>query len=275
MSSSPGRPTQPIPRESWQKWAAPVAFAPDSRLLATTPTLDHVQLLDLETRQEVATLSAADAPLVEGLCFRPDGHQLALAGQDHTIWLWNLDVLRRDLRGLGLDWDQTTETPALPAIVPCVRVFTDILEAECLPFATREGSRCAAQDMERWGREKWSGGKQLFCQTEAGGFVELEIEAPQAGAYTLAVSLTRAPNYGRVEVALDGRRVGPVFDGFAAEVTPPTRLPLGRVELGEGSHRLRFTAVGKNTRATGFAMGIDCLELRPVPVENHRVSPGT
>jgi hypothetical protein len=122
--------------------------------------------------------------------------------------------------------------------------------------------------MNTWGREKWSNGKQLFCQTEAGGFVELEIQVPQSGAYTLDVSLTRAPNYGRVEVTLDGQRVGPDFDGFAAKVTPPTRVSLGCCELSKGSHRVRFTAVGKNMQATGCAIGIDCLELRPAQIKN-------
>src|SRR5262249_24449414 len=136
-------------------------------------------------------------------------------------------------------------------------------------------SRCAAQDMQRWGRENWSSGKQLFCQAEAGGFVELEILAPQDGAYTLAVSLTRAPHYGRVEGTLDGQRVGPALDRFAGERPPPTRGPLGRVELREGSHRLRFTAVGKHAHATGYAIGIDCLDLRPVETENHAVPPGS
>jgi hypothetical protein len=87
--------------------------------------------------------------------------------------------------------------------------------------------------------------------------------------------LTRAPGYGRVEVTLDGRRVGTTFDGFAGEVIPPTRVPLGCVELSEGSHRLRFTALGKNTRATGCAMGIDCLELRPVRIEDRTAWPGS
>jgi hypothetical protein len=264
----------PIPRESWQKWGAPVAFAPDCRLLATTPTLDHVQLFDLETRQEVATLSAADAPFVERLNFRSDGHQLALAGRDHTLWLWNLHTIRTYLRDMGLDWDQMSGPPALPQAVPSVRVFTDVIEAECLLFATREGTVCKMQNMDAWGREKWSNGKQLFCQTDAGGYVELQIEVPLTGAYTLALSLTQAPSYGQAAVTLDGQRVGPDFDGFAEKVTPPTRLPLGRIELSEGRHWLRLTAAGKNTQSTGFALGIDCLELRPVQAAPRVVSPG-
>jgi hypothetical protein len=264
-------PAPPLLRERWQSWATPIAFAPDSRLLATTPTLDRVQLFDLETSQELATLSADDGPFVETLCFRPDGHQLALAGHDLTLWLWNLHSLRKSLRELGLDWDQETGTPTPPKSVPYIHVFPDIIEAECLPYATSEGSRCVLQFMNPWGREKWSNGKQLYCQTEAGGFVELELQVPQRGTYTLDVSLTRAPNYGRVEVTLDGRRVGPDFDGFAAKVAPPTRVSLACVELSKGSHRLRFAAVGKNTQAIGCAIGIDCLELRPAhrPSELH------
>jgi hypothetical protein len=93
--------------------------------------------------------------------------------------------------------------------------------------------------------------------------VELEIDAPQDGAYDLAISLTRAPDYCLVEMTLDGRKLGPAFDGFAPTVTPPTRVPLGRVELKRGNHRLRLTAAGKNSQATGCVLGIDCLELRP------------
>src|SRR5262249_32979966 len=147
------------------------------------------------------------------------------------LWLWNLHALRKALWDLGLDWDQVTGTPAPPQSVPTVRVFADLIEAECLPFVTSEGSRCATEHMDPWGRERWGNGKQLFCRTEAGGYVELEIDVPRAGAYSLAVSLTKAPDYGQVEVTLDGQRVGPDFDGFAEKVTPPTRVPLGRVVL--------------------------------------------
>jgi hypothetical protein len=146
-----------------------------------------------------------------------------------------------------------------------MRVFPDTVEAECLPVIAAGGGQPKVQDTTPWGRERWSNGKQLFCQTEAGGFVELEVEAPQSGPYTLAVSLTRAPDYGRVEVTLDGQRVGEAFDGFAEAVTPPTRVPLGHIELSRGSHRLRFTAVGKNPKATQCYLGVDCLELLPAP----------
>src|SRR5262249_40206241 len=234
----------------------------------------RIQLFDLDVRQEVGTLSAADAPFIESLCFRPDGGQLAVAGQDHTVRLWNLHALREHLRALGLDWGPPAEPPRpLPDAVTRVRVFPDTMEAECLPVTAAGGGSYVVQDTTPWGRERWSNGKQLLCQAEAGGFVELEVEAPQSGAYTLAVSLTQAPESGVVEVTLDGRRVGAAFDGFAQEVTPPTRVALGRAELSAGSHKLRFTAVGKNARATGCAMGIDCLELRPVQSEPPSPSP--
>jgi hypothetical protein len=40
-------------------------------------------------------------------------------------------------------------------------------------------------------------------------------------------------------------------------------VELGRVELQQGDHRVRFAALDRNRQSTGFAMGIDCLELRP------------
>jgi hypothetical protein len=35
------------------------------------------------------------------------------------------------------------------------------------------------------------------------------------------------------------------------------------VELGEGGHRLHFTAVDKNLKSANYHMGIDCIQLTP------------
>jgi hypothetical protein len=40
-------------------------------------------------------------------------------------------------------------------------------------------------------------------------------------------------------------------------------VSFGTVELSRGKHRIRFTAVARNAKATNYFMGIDRLRLKP------------
>jgi tetratricopeptide (TPR) repeat protein len=139
-----------------------------------------------------------------------------------------------------------------------------LYEGEDLKVLAAAGCRdVVVQDMEPFGRADWSNGKQLFCHASQKGFVELQVDVPETSRYTLEVRLTRAPDFGRIEVALDGRKKGAVFDGYDERVGPAAPIRLGTVELRKGSHRLRFTAVDKNPRSSDFFMGIDWVKLSP------------
>jgi hypothetical protein len=114
------------------------------------------------------------------------------------------------------------------------------------------------------GPGQWSNGRQLFCRARQGGYVELALDVARAGEYALDIYFTRAPDYGRVEVSVDGKPVGAVFDGFHANVVPSGKIPFGHLALAAGRHRLRFRVVGKHGESTGYYLGIDCLVLMPV-----------
>lgn len=116
-----------------------------------------------------------------------------------------------------------------------------------------------------WGAEKWGGGMQRFCRAEPGGYVVLRMDVTQAGRYGLALYFTRAPDYANLEVSLDGKRIGEQFNGYDPGVVPSGQLEFGTVDLREGGHILRFRAVGKDLKSTGYFMGIDSVELRPEP----------
>jgi serine/threonine protein kinase/Flp pilus assembly protein TadD len=137
------------------------------------------------------------------------------------------------------------------------------IEAEQLKVLSSNNCLACPQDMEPYGGALWSDGQQLFCRAANGGHVEVELRPPRAGSYQLDIYFTRAPDFGMVEVRLDGQKIGGALDGYAVQVEPSGRVEFGRVELGNGPHRLRFTAMGKQPRSTGYNMGIDVLELRP------------
>jgi hypothetical protein len=143
-------------------------------------------------------------------------------------------------------------------------ILQDVYEAENLTVVACSGERRFAQDMESRGRERWSSGHHLFCRTRKDGYVEFAVDLPRAGRYRLDVWLTKSWDYGVVEVSLDGRKVGVTFDGYHDDVLPPDKGECGVFDLCEGSHRLRFTVVDRNTKSRDYYMGIDCLRLTPV-----------
>jgi serine/threonine-protein kinase len=78
----------------------------------------------------------------------------------------------------------------------------------------------------------------------------------------LDIAFARAGDYGIAAVSLDGKRVGRAFDGYHEFVSPSGLVAFGVMQLSEGRHRLRFTAVDKNPKSKGCFMGIDYLTLR-------------
>jgi WD40 repeat protein len=107
---------------SWQRSGAPVpahpasnyrflAFSPDSRVMALVKDGRAIQLLDPSTGQPLATLEAPDASFIFALCFTPDGSLLAALEGDQQVQLWDLRLIREQLKQMNLDWD-------LPAYLP-------------------------------------------------------------------------------------------------------------------------------------------------------------
>jgi len=146
------------------------------------------------------------------------------------------------------------------------------VEAESLEVKEKRNCREGVQPMAPWGADRWSGGAQLFCGFQSDGSITLRLPVAQAGRCRLDLYLTRAPDFGRIQVLLDGKRIGKPFDAYAPLVMPSGRIALGRINLTVGTHELRFDVVGKNRASTNFYFGIDCIE--PVPVgEKECVAP--
>jgi signal transduction histidine kinase len=93
------------------------AFARDGALMAIARSQDAVQLLDVVSGEEIATLAAPDPLAITGLRLSADGSTLAVPGPDARIQLWDLRALRGELAKLGLDWGAPLRGPTvLPAI---------------------------------------------------------------------------------------------------------------------------------------------------------------
>jgi eukaryotic-like serine/threonine-protein kinase len=106
-----------------------MVFSRDGKMLAIVHLPRLVKLIDPSTGRELATLDTPNLQNVGWLRFSPDGSQLAITDWNHTIHLWDLRLVRRQLAAMGLDWDLSPYPPAPARLAP------KPLSAAVLPLA--------------------------------------------------------------------------------------------------------------------------------------------
>jgi serine/threonine protein kinase/WD40 repeat protein/Tfp pilus assembly protein PilF len=89
-----------------------MAFSPDSNFLAVSDFQGLVRLIHVPSGRKLARLEAPYPAIIFWLAFSPDGTQLAAATMNHTVQLWDLRAIRRQLAALELDWDLLPYPPA-------------------------------------------------------------------------------------------------------------------------------------------------------------------
>ena len=146
---------------------------------------------------------------------------------------------------------------------PHSEVPLERFEAESAPVLASGHCRWKVQDMAPYEGAMWSKGKQLLCQAEMGGFIELAMNVHKSGVYRLRALATAAPDFGTIRVALDGRLLAPQFDLYCGRVSPSGSLELGNFTFVAGQHRIRFVSSGKNPASAGHFFGVDAMDLLP------------
>lgn len=234
--------------------------------MAVVNAAQFITLYDVASGTELASLTPADPQNLCAPSFSPDGAVLAVGAEDHTVQIWDVRKLRNELSALDLDWELPSypARPAAVAKIPPLFVANGLVEAECLEVVSHDHCEYSVEDMRPLRPKQWSSRKQLACSAEPGGFVELELPVSTTGQFLLEVGLTKGPEYGLVQVRLDGAPIGEVIDTFDPEIRPMGLTRLETVDLRPGSHRIGFAAVGKNPQATDHKIGIDTLKLSPV-----------
>ena len=80
----------------------------------------------------------------------------------------------------------------------------------------------------------------------------------------MSVVLTKARDYGIVQLYLDGKKAGEPIDLYNPDVVPTEPIPLGVHRLGEGPHKLTVEIVGANPQALkAYMFGISHISFKP------------
>ena len=138
------------------------------------------------------------------------------------------------------------------------------LEAETLlPSAQATHGKVGVQRMTDFGNV-WGGNEQLFWEVgQPGAQLRVEPKVPRAGRYEVFVAFTKAPDFGLLEASFDGGSAITI-NGYGKDVTRDRAL-LGMFDLTAGPHQLLLAISGRDRLSTGFRVGIDRIELKPVP----------
>jgi hypothetical protein len=167
-------------------------------------------------------------------------------------------------------WYQLEPHVPFPAMPPAgfriplrVVVPNGAVEAEGLTLS-ESAAPGRIEDMTPFGAD-WSGLNQLLVPTDTkGDGFALALPAIEE-TYDVSLYYTRGPSYGNVVIQHDGQGVGS-FDGYSATTVPGGKVLLKGLRVKEGYIKLRFVVEGKDTKASGYAVGLDAFTLEP-----HRV----
>jgi hypothetical protein len=155
-----------------------------------------------------------------------------------------------------------TGTESSLKAVPPTKVTSGLINVEADELIannklTHEGGEVTAQDTAGFG-SGWSGSRQvLWTAGAAGDSLEITFDVALAGTYAVEIYLARAPDYGQLKIAVDGKTANITFDGYSPRVTSPAPTQVGKFSMQPGEHTLRIEVAGANRMSKGHYVGFD------------------
>lgn len=148
-----------------------------------------------------------------------------------------------------------------PAPLKIVKV-EGAIEGEKLPVISYSGGSLQTQNNAQW---DWSGNEQVWWRDAAKGSVlSLGVPVAEAGRYRVSGVFTEAPDYGIMQLAINGEKAGQPIDFYAKDVGPSDKIELGEFDLKQGQNTLTVEVTGANAAAApGNMFGLDYLLLEP------------
>ncbi len=114
------------------------------------------------------------------------------------------------------------------------------------------------------GNYGWSNGSQLWWRNaSAGDELTAKFILDKTGKYKVSAQLTKAVDYGIIQLYLNGKSIGNKFNGYMEKGVKPVQVNLGTHNLSEGENIVSVKILGSDKRAKpGNMAGIDFLEFQ-------------
>jgi hypothetical protein len=139
------------------------------------------------------------------------------------------------------------------------------IEGEKLKILAKTGGETQEQDLTGFAGQ-WSNDAHLWwIGAKPGDKLDLALPVKGAAKYRVNMQLTKAPDYGIVQLYLDGEKLGAPIDLYNKAVGPTGSLALGEHDLTAGEHKLTVEIVGANDKAIkSYMFGLDYVKLDPL-----------
>lgn len=137
------------------------------------------------------------------------------------------------------------------------------IEGEALTFKATKGSP-RVQGMGNFKAGQWSGGSHLWWTgAKPGDKLTITFKTAKAGKQKVSAVFTKAPDYGIVSIALDGKPTAiQEYDLYDPQVINTELESLGAFDLTAGEHTLEVTITGTNANARpSYMFALDYLKL--------------
>lgn len=121
------------------------------------------------------------------------------------------------------------------------------------------------QGMRHFGPH-WSGHAHILWDGKVGEEATLDFSVRKTGKYELVFQLTRAPDYGKFDISIDGKVVVRDFDTYAPRVELAPKTKPVAIDLKSGVHSVSFRLSGSNPKAhpyreKKYLLGFDYLQM--------------
>ena len=140
-----------------------------------------------------------------------------------------------------------------------------IIEGEKIQVVKNTG-RVTTQNMTNWASHKWSGDSQLWWTgAKPGERLEMQFHVKNSRKYKLSVFLTKANDYGKIQIHINGKKAGGEIDLYDQNVINSGQVHLANLELKAGAQKISIEITGSNPKAKkNFMVGLDCIKLSPI-----------
>jgi len=136
------------------------------------------------------------------------------------------------------------------------------IEGEKMRILEKTGGTAARQELTSFGTG-WSYEAHLWWrEAKPEDKLVLALPVEESGTYQLQMQLTKAKDYGIVQLTLDGKPLGDPIDLYNPNVVPTGKMNFGTHKLDKGTHKLGVKIIGANEKAVkSYMFGLDWVKL--------------
>ena len=137
-----------------------------------------------------------------------------------------------------------------------------LIEGERIKIVKYTG-QTSVQNMRNWKAHKWSGDSQLWWRNgKLGDKLEMTFNATEAGNFNLEIALTKANDYAKIQLYLNGKKVMEPIDLYNSDVIHSGAIKLGQHNLKKGPQKFTIEIIGANPKALKrYMVGLDYIKV--------------